>query len=70
MAICKFLISLGALVSVLLGALGCVWFGFWMLLVFETPAKHPRISLEEKVYIESTIGHHEKKVKNQKQLVK
>uniref|UniRef100_A0A336MCZ8 CSON015207 protein n=1 Tax=Culicoides sonorensis TaxID=179676 RepID=A0A336MCZ8_CULSO len=33
------------------GGLGIVWI-FWMLLVFDEPRKHPRISQEEKRYIE------------------
>ena len=37
------------------GALGVVWFVFWMFLVYDTPGKHPRISTEEREYIEATI---------------
>ncbi|GIY75444.1 putative inorganic phosphate cotransporter [Caerostris extrusa] len=33
------------------GALGCVWFVLWALLIFETPESHPRISSEELAYI-------------------
>ncbi|KAL8609427.1 hypothetical protein ACOMHN_006614 [Nucella lapillus] len=40
----------------LFGALGCVWFVFWMLLVHDSPAKHPRISMRERLYIENSIG--------------
>ena len=32
-----------------------MWFVFWSLFAFSTPADHPRISAEEKKYIESTI---------------
>ncbi|XP_076437789.1 sialin-like [Babylonia areolata] len=42
------------------GALGCVWFVFWMALVHDSPAQHPRISDAEKHYIESSIGHRER----------
>ena len=37
------------------GILGCVWFIFWALLVFNSPQTHPRISMEERFYIESNI---------------
>ncbi|XP_063407956.1 sialin-like isoform X3 [Mytilus trossulus] len=42
------------------GVLGCVWFVAWMLLVHDTPAKHPRISKVERDYIEKSIGVREK----------
>ncbi|CAL1542430.1 unnamed protein product [Lymnaea stagnalis] len=38
------------------GVLGCLWFVAWMLLVHNTPAEHPRISITEREYIESSIG--------------
>ncbi|XP_067665281.1 sialin-like [Haliotis asinina] len=38
------------------GAMGCVWFMIWMLMVHETPADHPRITKEERVYIEHSVG--------------
>ena len=38
------------------GVLSLVWVVFWFLLVSETPQDHPRISKEEKKYIESSIG--------------
>ena len=37
------------------GGLGCVWFVFWILLIFNSPQTHPRISMEERFYIESNI---------------
>ena len=37
------------------GFAGVVWFVAWILLVFNTPADHPRISPKEQHYIESTI---------------
>ncbi|XP_065897724.1 sialin-like [Dysidea avara] len=37
------------------GVAGIVWFVAWLLLAFDTPASHPRISPEEQHYIESTI---------------
>ena len=38
------------------GAIAVIWFVFWTLLVFDGPDVHPRISLEEKHYIENTTG--------------
>ena len=37
------------------GALGCVWFVFWVFLVFNTPQNHPRITSDELHYIETNI---------------
>ncbi|XP_068248075.1 putative inorganic phosphate cotransporter [Palaemon carinicauda] len=39
------------------GVLGLVWFIFWMLLISNTPESHPTISLEEKIYIQTTLNH-------------
>lgn len=33
-----------------------IWFLLWTLLAFSSPADHPRISREEKAYLEYTIG--------------
>ena len=41
---------------ILSGAIGCLWFVVWMLVVHDTPAQHPRISQEEKDYIETSVG--------------
>jgi len=38
------------------GSIGCVWFIFWMFLCYDSPARHPRISSDEREYIESRIG--------------
>lgn len=38
------------------GMTGSVWFILWMLLVWETPAAHPRISQAERRYIEESLG--------------
>nr|CAD7399205.1 unnamed protein product [Timema poppensis] len=38
------------------GVLGSVWFAAWWLLVYETPAQHPRISDLERKYIETSLG--------------
>lgn len=34
------------------GGIGIFWFAAWMLLVFDEPKKHPRITVEEKRFIE------------------
>ncbi|XP_070533110.1 sialin-like [Ptychodera flava] len=38
------------------GISGCLWFIIWMILVYETPSSHPRISQEEREYIEKSLG--------------
>ncbi|XP_065897720.1 sialin-like isoform X2 [Dysidea avara] len=37
------------------GFVGIIWFVAWLILVFNTPADHPRISPEERRYIETSI---------------
>lgn len=37
------------------GVLGIVWFCFWMWLVYDTPHVHPRISRDERNYIERAV---------------
>ncbi|KAL1239124.1 putative vesicular glutamate transporter eat-4 [Trichinella pseudospiralis] len=39
------------------GICGCVWFLFWYFMTFEKPCIHPTISDEEKIMIETRIGH-------------
>lgn len=39
----------------LFGALGLVWCFFWFTLVYNTPATHPRISHDERNYIEYSL---------------
>lgn len=58
MPICGFLIaSLGwESVFYVTGSIGLVWSVAWFLLVFDSPAQHPRISVEERRYIEEAIG--------------
>ena len=34
------------------GALGCVWFLFWAVLIYDGPDLHPRISDREKTFIQ------------------
>ncbi|CAG2054451.1 unnamed protein product, partial [Timema podura] len=38
------------------GVLGTVWFIAWWLLMFDSPEKHPRISITERDYIIAEIG--------------
>ena len=38
------------------GALGVVWSVVWWFVVFDSPASHPRISLQEKEYIAASLG--------------
>lgn len=41
------------------GSLGIFWCFFWWLYVFDTPQKHPRISPEERSYIERSLKRHD-----------
>ena len=45
-----------------LGILGIIWYIFWLILIFDSPANHPRISKAERDYIESGIPDADKKV--------
>lgn len=38
------------------GALGLLWCIGWMFFVYDSPAKHPTISIKERTYIEKCIG--------------
>ncbi|XP_076445676.1 sialin-like [Babylonia areolata] len=38
------------------GALGCAWFVLWMLMVYDSPSQHPRISDSERRFIEASVG--------------
>lgn len=35
------------------GGLGLLWYICWILLVYDSPAKHPTISVRERTYIEN-----------------
>ena len=37
------------------GSLGVFWFVLWLYLGFDSPATHPRISEQERKYIETSI---------------
>ncbi|KAM3654260.1 LOW QUALITY PROTEIN: vesicular glutamate transporter 1 [Ammospiza maritima maritima] len=38
------------------GSFGVLWYMFWVLVSYESPAQHPTISPEERKYIEESIG--------------
>ncbi|CAI5664560.1 unnamed protein product [Oreochromis niloticus] len=38
------------------GVFGILWYTLWLLLAYGSPADHPTITDEERMYIESTIG--------------
>ncbi|NXA41083.1 VGLU2 protein, partial [Eudromia elegans] len=38
------------------GSFGIVWYMFWLLVSYESPASHPTITDEERRYIEESIG--------------
>lgn len=44
------------------GTFGCIWFLFWMFLVYDSPSDHPRITEEEKHYIEQSLGRSKQKL--------
>ena len=43
------------LCTLIVGSVGIIWYIAWLLLVFNTPANHPRISPKEQHYIEAAI---------------
>jgi len=56
--VCGFLIAHFGWESVfyVTGLVGLVWAIVWFFVVFDTPAEHPRISPEEREYIENALG--------------
>lgn len=38
------------------GGLTCIWFVFWIFLIYDTPENHPRISTEELIFIQTSQG--------------
>ena len=38
------------------GTSACVWYFFWLFLVYDSPDTHPRISKAERLFITSSIG--------------
>ncbi|CAK9810498.1 Putative inorganic phosphate cotransporter [Anthophora plagiata] len=55
---CGFLIAYLGWESVfyVTGTIGLAWSAAWFLLIFDSPSQHPRISMEERRYIEEAIG--------------
>lgn len=47
---------IGYSVLVFVGSFGIFWYIFWLMVSYESPAKHPTITEEEKKYIEESIG--------------
>lgn len=45
-----------AIVFYVFGAVGILWFIFWMVLCYTDPASHPFISDKERIYLEEQIG--------------
>ena len=43
------------LICSLVGVVGTIWFVIYSLYAFDTPAKNPRISKKERVYIENSL---------------
>lgn len=35
---------------------GGIWYVGWLYLVYDTPAQHPRIAADERIYIETSLG--------------
>jgi ACS family sodium-dependent inorganic phosphate cotransporter len=66
--VCGYLISVFGWESVfyVTGAVGIVWSILWFVLVFDSPAQHPRITPEERFEIETKIAEMEGGTKNVK----
>ncbi|KAJ8930786.1 hypothetical protein NQ314_016381, partial [Rhamnusium bicolor] len=56
--VCGFIIDRWGweLVFYVCGVMGSLWFTAWWILVYDSPAEHPRISANEKEYITSSLG--------------
>nr|XP_039268420.1 sialin-like [Styela clava] len=39
------------------GSIGCVWSLLWLILIYDSPSEHPRISEKEKNFIQNALGH-------------
>ena len=40
------------------GGVGVLWYMFWLFLIYDTPAQHPRISARERLYIDTYFKPH------------
>lgn len=58
MPVCGFLIAQWGWQSVfyITGVIGIIWSIFWFMLIYDSPAQHPRISAEEQMDIETRIA--------------
>lgn len=58
MPICGYLIAAFGWESVfyVTGLISLAWSILWMVLIYDSPAEHPRISDEERRFIENAIG--------------
>lgn len=58
MQVCGLLINISGWESVfyVTGAVGIIWSILWFVLVFDSPAQHPRITPEERMDIENKIA--------------
>lgn len=39
----------------LCGILGCIWYVAWVYFVYDSPAEHPRIDPQERMFIEKSL---------------
>ena len=58
MPVCGFLLSTLGWESTfyVTGVVGLAWSLLWFMLIFDSPAQHPRISVEERRFIEHALG--------------
>ncbi|XP_077967220.1 sialin-like isoform X1 [Styela clava] len=48
------------------GSIGCVWALLWLILIYDSPSEHPRISEKEKNFIQDSLGHRDGKPKRER----
>ncbi|XP_034244522.1 sialin isoform X2 [Thrips palmi] len=58
MPVCGFLLSTWGWESTfyVTGGVALLWSALWFVLIFDSPAQHPRISMEERRFIEQALG--------------
>ncbi|XP_034952204.1 uncharacterized protein [Chelonus insularis] len=58
MPVCGFIIGIAGWESVFYftGIISCIWSIIWFIVIYDSPAQHPRISIEERRKIEEAIG--------------
>ena len=42
--------------TIIVGVVGVIWAITWFFLVYDSPAQHPRITVEEREYIEKALN--------------